>query len=157
EPRNFAANHNLGELYVRTGKLREAIPFLKQAQIIQPSSDSNGYDLALAYLLTDQPAPARVLVRGLLKEKDSAELHNLLGQIEEKDGQYLAAVNEFELAAHQDPSESNLFDWASELLLHRTLEPAIDIFRKSAERFPNSPRLAIGLGIALYSRGNYDD
>ena len=157
EPRNFGANHNLGELYVRAGKLHDAIPFLKQAQAINPSSYDNGYDLALAYLLAEQRAPARVLVQSLLQEKDTAELHNLLGQIEEKDGKYLAAVNEFEVAAHQDPSETNLFDWASELLLHRTLEPAIEIFRKAAARYPNSPRVAIGLGIALYSRGNYDE
>jgi tetratricopeptide (TPR) repeat protein len=157
EPRNFDANHNLGELYVRRGKLRDAIPFLKQAQTINPSSYDNGYDLSLAYLLTGQPAPARLLVQDLLQQKNTAELHNLLGQIEEKDGKYLAAVNEFELAAHQDPTEGNLFDWASELLMHRTLEPAIEIFRQSAVRYPNSPRVAIGLGIALYSRGNYDE
>ncbi|HEY4762429.1 MAG TPA: tetratricopeptide repeat protein [Candidatus Sulfotelmatobacter sp.] len=157
EPRSFDANHNLGELYVRMGKLPEAIPFLKQAHEITPSSYDNGYDLALAYVLTGKPEPARTLVEQLLQEKNTAELHNLLGEIEEKDGKFVAAANEFETAAHQDPSESNLFDWASELLLHRTLEPAIEIFRQSAERYPNSPRMAIGLGIALYSRGNYDD
>ena len=157
EPRSFNANHDLGELYVRMGKLPDAVPFLKEAQRIHPSSYDNGYDLALAYLLTGRPAPARQLVQGLLQKKDTAELHNLLGQIEEKDGRFVAAVNELEVAAHQDPSESNLFDWASELLLHRTLEPAIEIFRQSAQRYPNSPRIAIGLGIALYSRGNYDD
>jgi tetratricopeptide (TPR) repeat protein len=157
EPRSFDANHDLGELYVRMGKLPDAVPFLKEAQRIHPSSYDNGYDLALAYLLTGRPAPARQLVQGLLQKKDTAELHNLLGQIEEKDGRFVAAVNELEVAAHQDPSESNLFDWASELLLHRTLEPAIEIFRQSAQRYPNSPRIAIGLGIALYSRGNYDD
>jgi tetratricopeptide (TPR) repeat protein len=97
------------------------------------------------------------MVHSLLQVKDTAELHNLSGQIEEKDGKFVAAVNEFEIAAHQEPSETNLFDWGSELLLHRTLEPAIEVFRKSAERYPNSPRVAIGLGIALYSRGNYDD
>lgn len=157
EPSSFDANHNLGELYVRMGKLPEAIPFLKQAQQITPSSYDNGYDLALAYVLTAKPEPARTLVHELLKIKNTAELHNLLGEIEEKDGKFVDAANEFETAAHQDPSESNLFDWASELLLHRTLEPAIEIFRQSAERYPNSPRMAIGLGIALYSRGNYDD
>jgi len=157
EPRNFDANHNLGELYVRMSKLPEAVPFLKEAQRIQPSSYDNGYDLALAYLFTGHPSQARQLVQSLLKGKNTAELHNLLGQIEEKDGKFVAAVNAFEIAAHQDPSESNLFDWASELLLHRTLEPAIEVFRNSAERYPNSPRLAIGLGIALYSRGNYDE
>ena len=86
EPRNFDANHDLGELYVRGGKLSDAISFLKQAQQIRPSSYDNGYDLALAYLLTGRPTPARQLVQSLLKEKDTAELHNLLGQVEEKDG-----------------------------------------------------------------------
>ena len=157
EPRSFDANHNLGELYVRMNKLPEAVPFLEEAQRIQPSSYDNGYDLALAYLFTGHPPKARQLVQGLLQGKNTAELHNLLGQIEEKDGKFVAAVNEFEIAAHQDPSESNLFDWASELLLHRTLEPAIEVFRQGAERYPNSPRMAIGLGIALYSRGNYDE
>jgi tetratricopeptide (TPR) repeat protein len=157
DPRNFDANHNLGEIYVRMGKLPDALPFLKRGQEIEPSSYDNGYDLALAYLSTGKPELARQTVQSLLKTKETAELHNLLGDIEEKDGKYVAAANEFEMAAHQDPSESNLFDWASELLVHRTLEPAIEIFRKSAERYPNSPRMAIGLGIALYSRGNYDD
>ena len=157
DPRNFDANHNLGEIYVRMGKLPDALPFLKRGQEIEPSSYDNGYDLALAYLSTGKPELARQTVQSLLKTKETAELHNLLGDIEEKDGKYVAAANEFEMAAHQDRSESNLFDWASELLVHRTLEPAIEIFRKSAERYPNSPRMAIGLGIALYSRGNYDD
>jgi tetratricopeptide (TPR) repeat protein len=157
EPRNFDANHNLGELYVRVGKLSDAVPFLRQAQRINPSSYDNGYDLALAYLYIGQPAQARQLVQTLLRIKETAELHNLLGQIQEKDGKYLPAVNEFEIAAHQDPSESNLFDWASELLLHQTLEPAIEVFRQASERYPKSPSLAIGLGIALYSRGFYDE
>jgi tetratricopeptide (TPR) repeat protein len=157
EPRNFDANHNLGELYVRAGKLADAVPLLKQAQSIDPASYDNGYDLALAYLYTDHPAPARQLVRSLLNVKNTAELHNLLGQVEEKDGNYVAAVSEFEIAAHDEPSENNLFDWASELLLHQTLEPAIEVFRQAAERYPNSSRVAIGLGIAFYSRGLYDD
>ena len=157
EPRNYDANHNLGELYIRLGKLSDAVPFLKQAQNANPTAYDNGYDLALAYLYIGQPAQARQLVQTLVRTKSTAELHNLLGQIEEKDGKYLPAINEFEIAAHQEPSESNLFDWASELLLHQTLEPAIEVFRQAAERYPNSPRVAIGLGIALYSRGFYDE
>jgi tetratricopeptide (TPR) repeat protein len=157
EPKNFDANHNLGELYVHLGKIPDAVPFLKEAQRINHSSYDNGYDLALAYLYTGDPAQARQLVQSLLPANNAAELHNLLGQIEEKDGKFVAAVSEFQIAAHQDPSESNLFDWASELLLHQTLEPAIEVFRKAVDRYPNSPRLAIGLGIALYSRGIYDE
>ena len=56
-----------------------------------------------------------------------------------------------------DPSEDNLFDWGSELLLHRTYEPAIEVFEQARLRYPTSPRVLIGLGMALYSRGLYDD
>jgi len=80
-----------------------------------------------------------------------------LGEVEEKDGNFVGAANEFEAAAHMDPSESNIFDWGCELLLHRTLEPAIEVFRQGTNRFPNSPRMAIGLGMALYSVGKYDE
>jgi len=157
EPQNYDANHNFGELYVRAGQVPTAVPYLEQAQRIKPAAYDNGYDLALAYIVTKRLADARQLLQGLLKQKDSAELHNLLGEVEEKDGKFVAAANEYELAAHLDPSESNLFDWGSELLLHRTLEPAIQVFQSATGRYPNSPRLAIGLGIAYYSRGNYDD
>ena len=157
EPQNYDANHNLGELYVRSGKVAAATPYLEQAQRINPVAYDNGYDLALAYIVSKRLLDARQLLHSLLKQKDSAELHNLLAEVEEKDGKFVAAANEYELAAHLDPSEANLFDWGSELLLHRTLDPAITIFEKAAQRYPNSPRVAIGLGIAYYSRGNYDN
>ena len=157
EPENFDANHNLGEVYVRAGKIAEATPFLEKAQRIDPSSYDNGYDLSLAYLLTGHTKDARELIHALLQQKSTAELHNLLAEVEEKDGNFVTAANEFEIAAHMDPSESNLFDWASELLVHRTLEPSIEIFRQATQRYPQSSRLAIGLGMALYSLGKYDD
>ena len=157
EPENFDANHNLGEAYVHAGKIAEATPFLEKAQRIDPSSYDNGYDLSLAYLLTGHTKDARERIHGLLQQKNTAELHNLLAEVDEKDGNFVTAANEFEIAAHMDPSESNLFDWASELLVHRTLEPSIEIFRQATERYPQSSRLAIGLGMALYSLGKYDD
>jgi len=157
EPHDFDANHNLGEFYIRTGRVADAIPFLEQAQRITPASYDNGYDLAQAYLLTGRLAPASQTVQSLLQQKNTAELHNLLGQIDEKNEKFLDAASEFGIAAHMDPSEENLFDWGSEFLLHRTYEPAIDVFGKATERYPNSPRLFIGLGMALYSRGKYDE
>jgi len=157
EPNSYDANHNLGELYARAGKIPQAIPYLERAQRAKPTAYGNGYDLALAYLLANRLPDARQQIQALLKLKNTAELHNLLAEVEEKSGKFVAAANEFQVAAHMDPSESNIFDLGSELLLHRTLEPAIEIFRQGTERFPNSPRLAIGLGMAYYSLGKYDD
>ena len=157
EPTDYDANHNLAELYLQTGKLREARPLLEAAQRVHPDAYDNGYDLALTDFLTGKLAEARQMVQSLIARKDAGELHNLLGQIEEKDGKYVEAVNQFEIAAHMDPSDDNLFDWGSELLLHRTYQPAIDVFDTASKRYPKSPRLLIGLGMSLYSLGKYDD
>ena len=157
EPHNFDANHNLGELYIQSHQLAKAVPFLRRAQQINPASYDNGYDLALASFQIGQTEEAKNVVQNLLRQRNTAELHNLLAQISEKQGQFVAAANEFETAAHMDPSESNLFDWGSELLLHRTLDPAVQVFQQATQRYPQSLRLAIGLGIAYYTRGNYDE
>jgi len=156
-PTNFDTNHNLGEAYIHAGTIAKGIPFLEKAQQINPAAYDNGYDLSLAYLVTGHLPESRGSVESLLKQKETAELHNLLGQIDEKDGQFVAAANEFETAARMEPSESNLFDWAAEFLLHRTLDPAVQVFEQATARFPDSPRLMVGLGMAYYARGNYDD
>lgn len=157
DPAGYDTNHNLGEFYVAGGKVGQSVPFLEKAYHIKPSEYDNGYDLALAYVEIGKFASAERIVKALIALKDTAELHNLLGEIEEKSGNFVAAEHEYEAAAHMEPSESNLFDWGSEMLLHRTLDPAVQIFGEATQRYPKSPRLAIGLGMAFYSRGNYDD
>lgn len=157
EPNTYAANHNLGEFYIAEGKVADGRVLLERAQQIKPSAYDNGYDLAMAELLTGQYIQAHATVKALLKQRDTGELHNLLGQTDEKQGNFVAAADEFETAAHMDPSEDNLFDWGGELLLHRTYEPAIEVYRAASQRYPKSPRLLIGLGMALYARGLYDD
>lgn len=157
EPGNFSANHDFGEFYARAGKPKEAIPYLRRAQQVQPSSYGNGYDLALAYEQAGMLAEARQQIQELIKMHDEADLHELLGDIEEKTGKYMAAADEYQHAARMDPSEANIFSWGSELLLHQTLNPAIGVFSEGLKRYPESPRLAVGLGLALYWSGRYDD
>ena len=157
EPGNYDANHNLGEYLIQGGKIAEAQPLLAKAQQIDPTSYDNGYDLAQSDLMTGRLAEARTVIEQLLASRNTGELHSLLGEVDEKDGKFVDAANELEVAAHMDPSEDNLFDWGSELLLHRTYEPAIEVFKAAAQRYPQSPRLQIGLGMALYSRGLYQD
>ena len=156
EPYAYSANHNLAELYLRENRVSEAIGPLERAQQARPTAYDNGYDLALAYLVSGRTQDAKQRAETLLKQQNTGELHNLLGRVDEKEGAYLDAAKEFATAAHMDPSEENLFVWASELLLHRTYQPAIEVFRDATQRFPKSPRLWIGLGMSLYSRGEYE-
>jgi len=83
-------------------------------------------------------------------------LHHLLGDVDEKLGHPLQAVREYQRAAELDPSEPDLFDWGTELLTHRALEPATEVFAKGNRLFPKSVRMLIALGVAWYARGAYD-
>lgn len=156
-PQSYETNHNLGEFYISEGKLSAAIPYLTKAQQITPSALNNGYDLALAQIKTGDYAAAKANLDRLLTYQNSADLHSLLGAADEHTGQSVAAATEYQTAAHMDPSESNIFAWGSELLLHHTLELAIQVFARGATLYPHSARVQVGYGIALYSRGHYQD
>src|SRR5215472_12327723 len=105
EPSSYDANHNLGEFYIAKGDIPGAIPYLERAQKAEPGGYDNGYDLALAYEKTRHWHQAEGEIQELLKVKDTSELHDLLADVEEGSGNYVAAVNEYEKAAHADPSE----------------------------------------------------
>ncbi len=123
QPDNFAANWQLGKLFVDAGKPTQALPYLERASRLNPAD---------------------------------AEAHHQLGDVEEKLGNPLEAVREYQRAAELDPSEPHLFDWGSELLTHRALEPATELFTKGNRQFPKSVRMLVALGVAWYSRGSYD-
>lgn len=161
QPENFEANQNLGKLLVAEGKQREALPYLERASQLNPSSYENAYELALAYADSGDYHRARSNVRTLLmtQGKDAhhgAELHHLLAGVEGKLGNPVEAVREYQHAAELNPSELNLFDWGSELLIHRADQPAIEVFSKGNRLFPRSVRMLLGLGAAWYARGFYD-
>ena len=69
-------------------------------------------------------------------------------------GDPLQTVREYQRAVETNPSESNFFNWGAELLLHRAIEPAIEVFTKGNRLFPQSSRMLVGLGVAWYASGS---
>jgi tetratricopeptide (TPR) repeat protein len=82
--------------------------------------------------------------------------HHALADADERRGDPLEAVREYQRAAELNPSEPYLFDWGSELLLHRAVEPALEVFAKGNRLFPQSVRMLTGLAAAWYAAGSYD-
>jgi len=156
-PGSFAANHQLGEFYLRSERYRESLPLLQAAYQIDPANDGNERDLALAYEQTGDPKQARVHIQNLLKRGNDADLHRMAGQLDEKLGNPLAAVKEYQQAVSLDPSEQNYFAWGSELLLHRAVWQAAAVFRNGVKAHPKSPRLLTALGTALFAGAVYDE
>jgi tetratricopeptide (TPR) repeat protein len=91
------------------------------------------------------------------RDRQTAEPHHLLADAEEKLGDSLAAVHEYQRAAELDARESYLFDWGSELLLHHAPEPALDVFTKGNHLFPNSERMLLGMGAAWFGLGSIEE
>ena len=123
-PDSFAARHRLAGFYLQQGKVPAAIPHLQRAQQIDPSQYAVGYDLAVALIELNRLDDARAQVRRLLELKDVGEVHNLLGDLEERAGNLVAAAEAYQRASHMDPSEEHLFDWGNSLLQLRASEPA---------------------------------
>jgi tetratricopeptide (TPR) repeat protein len=86
-----------------------------------------------------------------------ADSHRALGDRAESSGDPLAAVREYEMAVRLNPSEQNYFAWGTELLVHRAVKPAAEVFTKGAAAHPKSARMLAGLGAALYAGGSYPD
>jgi tetratricopeptide (TPR) repeat protein len=156
-PGSFDGNHQLGEFYFHAGRYRDAIPPLQAAYQIDPAMDDNTYDLALAYKEVGDFSRAREYVQKLRTHKDSADLHRLAGELDEKLGNPLAAVQEEEQAVRLDPSEQNYFEWGSELLLHRAVWQAAEVFRNGVRLYPKSSRMLTALGASLFAAALYDE
>jgi tetratricopeptide (TPR) repeat protein len=120
-------------------------------------SSNPAYNRAFEYRETGDFERARVEARKSLAASDTADGHRLLGDLDERLGDSLEAVREFERAARMDPSEQNFFAWGAELLLHKAAQPAEEVFAKGSSSHPNSARLLAGLGVALYAAGSYDE
>ena len=146
EPRSFEANHLLGKALDEMA--RRSTPSL----ILSALDNSNP---ATTKTPSISPAPkrtpaiieqARDNAQALLARHDTAELHHLLGDVQEKLGHSLEAVREYQQAVALDPREPYVFDWGSELLLHHAPEPALEVFSKGNRLFPRSVRMLIGAG-----------
>lgn len=156
EPESFEANHNLGKFYLEAGKYKDARPLLEKAYKLKPTNRANEIDLAMACKGAGDFAAAREHAQKLIAAKEDADAHRLLGDIDEAQGNPLAAVHEYEQAVRLDPSEENYFVWGSELLLHRAVWQAQEVFGKGVDAHPKSARMLVALGTALFAGALYD-
>jgi tetratricopeptide (TPR) repeat protein len=129
---------------------------LRQAVIRDPTNFEANLRLGESLFNHDQYAEAaQFLSQASRLDPQASAPHRLIGDVEEKLGHPLEAERAYESAATLDPSEENLLDWGSELLVHRALEPATQVFSKGNHLFPKSVRMLVALGVAWYARGAY--
>jgi tetratricopeptide (TPR) repeat protein len=134
-----------------------AIPVFRRILEADSGSYEAGYNLALALFLTDDTQSAEGALKRLLVQHDTAELHDLLGQVYEKHEQYQEAIPEFERAVSIDPGNEDFrFDYGLILIECRALYLAVDVLTQATKDFPKSGRMWSALGGAEFVWGEYD-
>ncbi|MGB9031863.1 MAG: carboxypeptidase regulatory-like domain-containing protein [Acidobacteriaceae bacterium] len=156
-PEQFATNYALGAFYLAAARNSDAVPPLEASYRIRPDDFANELDLAEALQGAGDIAGARKHVGNLMARGENADVDRLAGELDEKLGDSLTAVKELERAVHQDPSERNYFEWGSELLLHRAVLQAKEVFAAGVKAHPESERMLTALGAALFAGALYDE
>lgn len=156
-PTSFEANHQLGQFYCDSKRYKEAIPLLGTAFQIDSVNLANSYELAIAYAGSGEIERAREQGRKMVSNAKSWEAHRLMGDLDERLGDPLGAVREYEEATRLDASADNYFVWGTELLVHEAIQPAAEVFKKGFISHPDSARMLVGLGAALYGLGSYEE
>jgi tetratricopeptide (TPR) repeat protein len=154
-PESLDANRQLGSFYFSEGRYQEALPLLQRTYEVSPADAANEADLALALKETGELAQARRHVEHAISQADDADVHRAAGIIFEVSGDALRAVREFALAVRADPSEQNYFAWGEELLQHRAVLQAKEVFEDGVKRYSKSSRLLTALGAAMFGGALY--
>ncbi len=156
-PQDYEANRDLGLYYLGKSQFTQAVSPLQAAVRINHGAADDEYQLALALQGEGNFAEAQRHVRQALAQKDGGDFRRLAGELEEQLGNPLAAVQEEQRATRLDPSEVNYFTWGSELLQHRAIWQAAEVFANGAKAYPASVRLKTAWGAALFAGGLYNE
>lgn len=161
EPNSARAAGALGEFYFHEQRWQASARWLQKAYALSGGDEALGYDLASAWLNMGAPDRARVQIEAMQAHKDSAQLHSLMAQVDDRSGAYREAAQEYHRAAEMEPTEEHIFDLATYLVQHKqyvgALEDAIKFYHYGVQMFPASARMRIGLGVALYAASEYDE
>ena len=104
KPRNPVFHFELGEAYLKAGRIADAITSLKAALDKDPLFLPAQKALGVALLLEDEFSAAfDVTKRALSQAPDDAEIHNTLGEIRYREGKVAEAAEHFQAALRLDP------------------------------------------------------
>jgi len=154
-PRNISAQQSLGRLCMENQRPEEAAKVFLAALGLEPEDSDLKLDCVTALLEANRMDEAQRMLATVPGADQSARAQSLLGETDEKKGKFQDAVKHFDRAVQLEPSEENAWDLGAEFLRHWTFGAAATEFEAAAAKFPESKRLRLGLGAALFGDANY--
>lgn len=155
-PANAGTQQALGQAWMLEKQPAKAAAAFEAALAQGGDDPALLYNAALALFDSGQAAEGEPLLARIPEVETSAEAQSLYGDIDEQLGRYEDAAKHYSNAVHLDPSEANLYLLGIEFLRHWTFDAAAREFEAGVRFFPQSQRMRLGLGVALYGGGRYD-
>ena len=152
---NVSAQQSLGRIYMEIHKPVEAAQALVAAQHLKPDDPDLTLDCVTALLAANRLDEARLMLSTFPDADGTARAQLLLGEADEKAGKFHDAAEHLARATALDPSEENAWALGVEFLRHWTFDAAATEFQAASVKFPESKRLRIGLGAALFGAAQY--
>lgn len=146
------------ELLISHERFSESADELKRAVELEPGRTDLNFNLALAQLKASHLDDALATAENLRKTTDSAELEDLIGDIQEARGESLLAVRSYQAAVALAPNEEKYrLSLAVDLIRHKSFAPARAVLKQAEELYPNSWRIQVALGMVAYFAGSPED
>jgi tetratricopeptide (TPR) repeat protein len=146
----------VGDYFVLSRQVKEAIPFYQQALSFHASSEDPALTnlrekLARAFLVTEQKDEAIQMLETVVQENPMRfETYELLGELYQSKGDIERAMHNFEQTLLIDSSRpDNYLRLAETFLRLKRPEKAVETMRSARSKFPGMPRIAYSLAVTL--------
>jgi tetratricopeptide (TPR) repeat protein len=149
---------HLAEILISHGEYSESIEALKAAAEIDSDRADLQFNLALAQFQAGRPDDAAGTAEKCKALDDTADLEDLLGDIQESRGDNLAAVRSYQAAVALAPSEEKYrLSLAVELIRHNSFEAAKAVLKQAEDLEPKSWRIQLALGMVEHFAGTDEE
>ena len=154
----LAFRQQLAEILVAHGDFSAAVDELRSAVKLDPSRADLAYNLALAQFKAGHLDDSLQSAQDCRALGDTADVEDLLGDIQEARGDNLAAVRSYQAAVSLAPQEEKYrLSLAVEFIRHNSFDPARVVLKQAQELWPRSWRVQLASGMVEYFTGSYDE
>ncbi|PYX85165.1 MAG: hypothetical protein DMG70_04565 [Acidobacteria bacterium] len=154
----LAFRQGLAEVLISHSEFSAAIEELRRAAELEPNRGDLAYNLALAQFKVGRLDDSLASAEKCKAFGDTADLEDLLGDIQEARGDNLAAVRSYQAAVKLAPNEERYrLSLAVELVRHKSFDAARVVLKQAEERWPRSWRIELALGMVEYFAGSDQD
>jgi tetratricopeptide (TPR) repeat protein len=148
----------LAEILIGGGEVSAAIEELRRAVELDPNRSDLAYNLALAQFKAGHLDDSLQSAQNCRALGDTAEVEDLLGDIQEARGDNLGAVRSYQAAVSLAPQEEKYrLSLAVEFIRHNSFDPARVVLKQAQELWPGSWRVQLAAGMVEYFTGSYDE